>query len=191
MSSGNLRQAQVLKPMLLPDKPRGRKRRVDLREVINAIPESSSGQASICCERAVHGACCHMISRLGRPSMAISTVGATASCLATSTPPYASRCAWLRGAMQPLRQPSSTRNRSRQPSTSSGEQGGDRGVACPELDSGTQARRSTGANVILSLTRWGCCCGRWFTAPAYRGFDKLSRDGAKLVLAAIKSLPPA
>ena len=37
MSSGNLRQAQVLKPMLPPDKPRGRKRRVDLREVLNAI----------------------------------------------------------------------------------------------------------------------------------------------------------
>ena len=37
MISGNLRQAQVLKPMLPPDKPRGRKRRVDLREVINAI----------------------------------------------------------------------------------------------------------------------------------------------------------
>ena len=30
-------QWQLLKPMLPPDKPRGRKRRVDLREVINAL----------------------------------------------------------------------------------------------------------------------------------------------------------
>ena len=81
-------QWELLKPMLPPDKPRGRKRRVDLRDILKP--------SSICCVQAVHGGCCHVIFRPGRLSMAMSTDGEIASCSPTSTPPYVSRCAWPR-----------------------------------------------------------------------------------------------
>ena len=138
-----------------------------------SIYVKSSMPSSICCERAVHGACCHMISRLGRPSMAISTAGATASCLPTSTPHYVNRCAWLRGAMQPLRQPSSTFDKLRSQSVKTTEQGGDRGY-----DAG---KKINGRKRHIVVDTIGLLLCVMVHSAGIQG-----RDGARLVLAAIK-----
>ena len=80
--------------------------------------------------------------------------------------------------MQHLRQPSSTPNRSRQPSTSSGEQGGERGY-----DAG---KKINGRKRHIVVDTMGLLL--WVMVHSAGIQD---RDGARLVLAAIKSLPPA